>query len=160
MKKSLLILTIAAFAVCGCKTSQRVDDTLAHSTFEVSCLGVDHDGSQTLRAFGKGKDKKQAMETAKKNALRAVIFKGITAGSGECNKRPLVTAVNAEQRYESYFNEFFRDGGEYKNYVSSTDEKQNSRIKAANTALENWGIVVRVDRAALRQKLIDDDIIK
>ena len=41
-----------------------------------------------------------------------------------------------------------------------TDEKRTSRLKSTNSAIESWGIVVRVDRAALRQRLIDDGIIK
>lgn len=168
MKKSIITLAIAAaFMLSGCKTPMKIDSSYARSNFEVTCLGTDLDGSQTLRAFGKGKDKKQAMEQARKNAVRAVIFKGITAGTGECNKRPLITEVNAEEKYEAYFNKFFKDGGEYKNFTSLQDEKfstsashlTSSRIKAADSTLENWGVVVRVDRAGLKAKLIEDSII-
>ena len=40
------------------------------------------------------------------------------------------------------------------------DEKRNSRVKSSNNSIETWGVVVRVDREALRQQLIDDGIIK
>lgn len=162
MKKLLYsLLAVAAIcAVSSCKSAKIVDRTLAPVNFSVTCLGTDLDGTQTLRAWGKGKNRKQAVEQARKNAVRAVIFKGIVDGTGECNKRPLVAEVNAEEKYESYFNRFFADGGDFKQFTTLEDEKHESRIKATNDAIENYGIVVRVDRAGLRQQLINDGIIK
>lgn len=161
MKLSNLLLVAAlALGVSACKTPQVIDSVYAGSTFEIECMGVDHDGSQTLRTWGSGKNKAQAMETAKKNAIKAVLFKGINAGTGDCDKRPLIFEANAEEKYESYFNRFFADGGEYKKYASMVDEKRTSRLKSSNSAIESWGVVVRVDRAALRQRMIDEGIIK
>ena len=149
-------------AITSCSTSKTTDisSEYAFTTFETECLGVELDGSQTLRAWGKGKNKADAIEQAKKNAVRDVLFKGINAGSGECNKRPLILEVNAQEKYEYYFNVFFRDGGEYKKYVSSEDENKTSKIRAKHSTQENYGVVVRVKRAELRQRLIDDNIIK
>ena len=112
-----------------------------------------------LRTWGKGTNKAAAIEQARKNALRDVIFKGIQDGSGDCNKRPLITEVNAEEKYEYYFNQFFAEGGAYQKYVVA-DEKKTSRIAAKAQSLEQWSVVVSVDRTALRQRLIDDEIIK
>ncbi len=144
----------------GCKTPTKVSDTYAYTTFETECLGVELDGSQTLRAWGKGKNKSDAIEQAKKNAVRDVIFKGIDAGSGECNHKPLILEVNAQEKYERYFNNFFRDGGEYLKFVNMKDEKSTSRIKSSDANQENFGVVVRVLRYELRQQLIKDNIIK
>lgn len=147
-------------AVSSCRTNTEIANAYSFATFETECLGVELDGSQTLRAWGKGKNKADAIEQAKKNAVRDVLFKGINAGSGECNKRPLILEVNAQEKYEYYFNKFFADGGEYKKYISSEDENKTSRIKAKHSTQENYGVVVRVKRAELRQRLIDDNIIK
>lgn len=144
----------------SCKTPNVIDGTYAYTNHEVECMGVDLDGSQTLRVWGKGKNKAQAIETAKKNAIRAVLFKGINAGTGECNKRPLINEVNAEEKYENYFNRFFADGGIYKQFASMTDEKRLSRQKSADNSIENWGVVVRVNRPLLKERLIEDNIIK
>lgn len=143
----------------ACKTT-KISSEYAFVSFETECLGVEHDGSQTLRAWGKGNDKEDAIEQACKNAVRDVIFKGITSGSGECNKRPLINEVNAQEKYETYFNNFFKDGGEYCNYVSNEDEKRTSKVKAKNTTQYNYGVVVRVKRAELQERLIKDNILK
>lgn len=160
LKIELAVVLAMFLALAGCKTPTVIDSTYAGTTFEVECMGTDLDGSQTLRSWGTGKNKSQAMETAKKNAVKAIIFKGINAGASECSTKPLIFEVNAAEKYESYFNRFFADGGDYKKYTSMTDEKRNSRMKSSNNSIETWGIVVRVDRAGLRQRLIDDGIIK
>ena len=70
------------------------------------CLGVELDGSQTLKAWGNGRNRQDAVDQAKKNAIRDVIFKGIRDGKSECNTKPLVFEVNAQDKYEDYFNVF------------------------------------------------------
>lgn len=150
---------ISVFFIGGCKTPEKIDNTYAYSNFGIECLGIEQDGSQTLRSWGKGRNKADAIEQAMKNAVAEVIFKGITSGSSECNKRPLLTTPNAREKFEYYFDPFFRDGGAYKSFVK-LDEKRTSRIAAKNQTQENFGVVVTIDRSALRQRLIDDNILK
>lgn len=161
MKYTYSIIAIFVISCCftACKTTTIISPELVNVNFETECLGVELDGTQTLRVFGKGRNKADAIEQAKKNAIRDVLFKGINAGSGDCSKRPLLPVVNAQERYSYYFNPFFRDGGEYTKYVR-LDEKRTSRIKSQNSTQENWGVVVTVNRDALQEKLINDDIIK
>lgn len=155
---------IAAFlllvSVSSCRKDTVISSQGAFYSFETECLGTELDGSQTVRAWGAGSNKADAVEQARKNALRDVIFKGVTAGSSGCSSRPLILEVNAQEKYEFYFNKFFADGGEYEKYATSEDENKTSRIKAKNSTQTNYGVVVRVKRAELRQHLIDDNIIK
>lgn len=162
MKKSFILSLLAIVAICltSCKTPKQLDSTYAYHNFKTECLGVDNDGSQTLRAWGKANNKAQAIETARKNAVKAVIFDGITDGTAECNKKPLINEVNAREKYEEYFDRFFSDGGLYKKFTSMVDEKRLSRQKSADNSMENWGVVVRVDRSALRDRLISDGVLK
>lgn len=155
----VLITVVVALFSTSCKTTQLSNDA-SFASFDTQCLGVELDGSQTVRAWGKGKDRADALEQAKKNALHDVIFKGIRSGMGECNTKPLIFEVNAEEKYQYYFNKFFADGGEYKKYVSNADENQTSRMKAQSDTQQNWGVVVRVLRSDLRERLIQDNIIK
>ena len=61
---------------------------------------------------------------------------------------------------EYYFNQFFADGGEYTTYATFEDENRRARIVAKGKAQENWSTVIRVKRSELKQRLIDDGIIK
>ena len=77
----------------------------------------------------------------------------------ENNFKPIYE-VNAETKYEYYFNQFFADGGEYTTYATFEDENRRARIVAKGKAQENWSTVIRVKRSELKQRLIDDGIIK
>ncbi len=163
MKTSVKIIIataiISLMGITSCKTTQNIDSSYAYSSFKTECLGSELDGTVLLRTWGKGTSKAAAIEQARKNAVKDVLFKGITDGSAECNKRPLIMEVNAQEKYEYYFNQFFAEGGAYTKYVVA-NEKRTSRIAAKSSSLENWGVVVSVDRAALRQRLVEDNIIK
>jgi len=121
------------------------------------------DGSQTVKAWGNGRNRWDAIEQAKKNAVKDVLFNGIYEGKQECEKRPVVAEVNAQQKYETYFNKFFADDGEYKNFVSLKDERIGQKVsrdrKGARQSVTH-GVVVRVLRAELKQKMIEDGILK
>ncbi|HLA56155.1 MAG TPA: hypothetical protein VK623_08645 [Flavobacterium sp.] len=132
-------------------------------TNKTECMGVEGDGSQTLKAWGNGRNRADAVEQAKKNAIRDVIFNGVAEGKQECQLKPLVFEVNAQEKYEDYFNKFFADGGEFLNYISLRDERIGEKISRdrakARESVSN-GLVVRVLRPELKAKLIADGIIK
>ena len=163
MKKifsSIVAAGVLAVALCGCsKHTTKVSSSGAYSNFEVTCLGVEGDGSQTLRAWGKGTSKGDAIEQAKKNAVIAVLFKGIR-GTGECNTKPLVLEVNARERYAEYFNPFFADGGEYKKFAHEDKGNEASRLESKGTSINNWGVIVTVDREGLRRQLEKDGVLR
>ena len=131
-----------------------------YSKYSVRCLGVELDGSQTLRVQGYGRNKNDAKEQAMKNAVYAVIFDGIRDGVEGCNMRPLVTEVNARERYEDYFDIFFSDKGAYKEYVSMRDTKKRSADKAKDRIGYSYELTVRVLRPELKARLKADNIIK
>lgn len=132
----------------------------AYYSSETECLGAELDGSQTVRAWGTGRNKTDAVEQARKNAVRDVLFKGITKGTGDCNVKPLLMEVNAQEKYEYYFNTFFQDGGVYKDYVSNEDTRRSSNISSSTDAQVKYGVVVRVLRSELKDRLINDNILK
>lgn len=128
-------------------------------TYETQCLGIEHDGSQTLLAWGEGKNRTDAEEQAKKNAVFDVIFKGINSGKSECTNPPLVNTPNARQKYEDYFNTFFVDGGAYTTYVSMQDHKRRSGDKEHYQYGEKRSVTVRVMRSELKKRLQNDGIL-
>ena len=155
MKKiiiTLLVLMSSAYADAQTQT--------IYARSSVRCMGVELDGSQTLRVQGFGRNRLDAKEQAKKNAVWAVIFDGIREGTGGCNMRPLVTEVNAKERYEDYFNLFFADNGPYKEYVSLKDTKYRSGGRSKDKLGYAYDLTIRVLRAQLKERLKADNVIK
>lgn len=122
-------------------------------------MGTELDGSQTLRVLGYGRNRVDAKEQAMKNAVYAVVFDGIRDGVQGCNLRPLVTEVNARERYEDYFNIFFSDNGEYKKYVSLKDTKKRSADRAKDKVGYSYEMTIRVLRSELKERLKKDNVI-
>lgn len=162
MKTQKLILV--AFLVTSLAfSSHGQQSTAGNYTYKSECMGVEMDGSQTVKAWGNGRNKHDAVEQAKKNAVRDVLFNGIIEGKQDCERRPLVSEVNAQAKYDSYFNSFFKDGGDFKHFISLKDERifdKISRDKQKARQSVTHGLIVRVLRGELKERLIADGILK
>ena len=160
--KNIIITSIFILCIFGsCKLRQQ-KKTAGYYHYDTECLGVELDGSQTLRTWGIGRNRLDAVEQAKKNAVRDVLFKGILKGKNECNQKPVLFEVNAQEKHEDYFNKFFADKGPYAEFISMKDERIIPGILKEKTKIEdevNEEVVVRVLRAELKKKMIDDKII-
>lgn len=133
--------------------------TTVYNRSSIQCLGVELDGSQTLRVLGYGRNRNDAKEQAMKNAVWAVIFDGIKDGVEGCNMRPLVNEVNAKERYEDYFNIFFSDNGVYREYVSLRDTKTGSGGRHKDKIGYSYQLTIRVLRPQLKARLKADNVI-
>lgn len=162
MKKIITLMT-AFVLIANISQAQRAQKNVSGNyTKETECLGVEMDGSQTVKAWGFGNGRKDAVEQAKKTAVRDVLFKGIRSGKDECNQKPLINEVNSQEKYEDYFNKFFADGGAYTKFINMKDEtvKMGAKDRKSATDGTQYGVVVRVLRAELKKQLITDNILK
>lgn len=164
MKKIFFIFTAFALSVimiAGCNPQRHM---AGNYTYKTQCMGIELDGSQTLKAWGDGRNRHDATEQAKKNAVKDVLFSGINDGKSDCNSKPVIFEVNALEKYAEYFNKFFVDEGPYLTFTSEADgtryhiEVLKERKQAGSQ--EKYGIVVRVLRADLIAKMKADGIIK
>lgn len=157
MRRILLLFILFT----GCKST--ADLNVNTFNFKVQCLGDELDGSITLMAWGNGRNRKDALEQARKNAVNELLFNGIYHGEGNCNTRPLVNEVNAREKYFKYFDDFFQDNGKYLSYISGNDEKiirKFIRKKMNSSYGVSYYCVVRIQKNKLRESLINDQILK
>lgn len=155
-----IVLLVATMLFSSCDPQKKI---AVNYNYESQCISVDQDGSETLYAWGKGKNKSEAIERAKINALSDVLFKGIRAGKSECNLRPVVGEVNAQEKYQEYFSKFFAENGEYKQFVIMNDDSSSqheiSKSHKGEGSQNAYRIVVKVLRTSLKVKMIDDKIL-
>lgn len=124
-------------------------------------LNVELDGSVTIRVQAEGKNRKDALDQACKNAVYNVIFKGVKAeDKNSLLVRPLIFEVNAAEKYASFFNEFFSDRGDYDDFVTMKDRRSGTNIREKKDAQVAWTTTVRVLRPQLEEYLIEKGIIK
>ena len=75
MKKKLILFLLAVTSVTTGMAQKTSVYAYTNNTLE--CLGTDLDGSQTIRVSGIGRTRAASREQCRKNAVWAVIFKGV-----------------------------------------------------------------------------------
>ncbi|MGB0886922.1 MAG: hypothetical protein ACPGSL_02260 [Vicingaceae bacterium] len=166
MKKITLILgtilsvAVATTLITSCGSTQMKG--AGNYTYETECIGAEGDGSQTVRGWGSGRNREDAIEQAKKNGLSTVLFKGIQSNKG-CNLKPILFDSNIKEKKEDYFNAFFVDGGPFTEFITGEDGSDahfsvvSGRKKAGDQV--TYGVIIRVQRAKLKTRMINDGIL-
>lgn len=159
VKFVMAIVTISAwFGLPSCNTAQRIPGEYASFDFKTECMGADASGMQRVKAWGRGADRQSAIEQAKRNALETVIFDGINAGNTGCDRRPVVTTVNAREKHKDYFRRFFSETGQYRTFITIDDSK-SSQVTAKDKSQQVWSVTAIINMGTLRDCLINDNII-
>ena len=153
----LFIVAILSLFLTGCG----VRSSQAFYNYDSKIISSELDGSYNIRAFGRGRNAVVAYDEARKQVVYDIIFNGVQSNNSQVSSlKPLVLEVNAKEKYEDYFNTFFTDGGAYRNFTSLHD----TRIITENWHNNKLQILVQVsvtvDRKAIKQKLINDNILK
>ena len=102
------VCTLLLAVSCGQQRSQ------AYYDYESKIIQSHADGSYVIRAWGRSRNAAMSYDVAQIQALRDVIFKGVQPASSNIQPlKPLCFDMNAETKYEDYFNAFFSDKGEW-----------------------------------------------
>jgi hypothetical protein len=146
----LLLLLFVTFSSCSKKVT-------GYYNYEVQALdnNITADGVIFIKSWGVGKKYNQAIEDAKRNAIKAVIFKGVPNSS---IKRPLLSTPGAEQQHRDFFDAFFQKDGKYLQYVvkTSVDPADRIRMKGSYKA----GVKTKIFYRQLQKELENAGIIK
>jgi hypothetical protein len=155
----LFLCSMSLLVSCSTTNKDRKMAGYISGNYEVECMGTGMDGTQLVKVWGFGTNPDKAVYQARKNAIHAVLFKGINAGKPGCMTRPIVTQPGAEDMHREFFNTFFSDGGRYLNFVSQANDGSVDRVRISSKEYK-VGSVVSVRHAALREELEAAGIIK
>ena len=150
----LFILAAVILAGCGVKRSQAYYDQPS------LVLSANYDGSYVIRVQVRSRNAPMSFADAQRKAVKEVIFNGVKGGSnGVSDLKPLCFDMNAQEKYEDYFNAFFQDKGEWENYVSIKGQRiiTNDYQRTISQTVSTMNVTV--ERAALKRKLQADGII-
>lgn len=135
--------------------------------YEVECVAVGNEGEYLVKVFSYFPRKRKIdLELHKKNALHAIIFKGVFSDSRDCVAQPpLVKEANVEEQKSEYFDDFFKIGGKYKKFVNLTAggavrAGDRMQVKIGKKKYLKVGVVVSIDKDLLRTELEQAGIIR
>lgn len=158
IKKIFQIIIVFSIIAISCSGPKNM---LLFSEYEVHCVGTGSEGTELIKVFAYGKkaDMSDAVAEAKRNAIHAILFRGISANSG-CGGKAMADLRDLETHKEFYSN-FFKPGGQYLSYVNlSTDGSisANDRLKVGNRY--KIGVIISVSKASLRKDLESAGVLK
>lgn len=154
MKKCVYLVFVVLFSLNFISCASK-----AVYNYEVAPVSVGSQGSHLIKVYSYAKSQDKAMELGKKNAVHAVLFKGIPGGNGVSNQKPMVTPEQYATN-KDFFDKFFEDGI-FLRYVSLSNDgtiSQQDRLKVGN--MYKIGIVISVRKDDLRKYLENEGIIK
>ena len=157
MKRFSLFIAAAAMmllAGCGSKRSQAYYDQPSQ------VLSTTAEGVYVIRVQVRAKDAVEAFNEAQRKVVREVIFDGVKAGNnGISDLKPLCFDMNAREKYEDYWNGFFRDNGPWQKFTSYKERRAiTTHYERDGRQMIETGTVT-IDRAALKRRLQADGII-
>ncbi len=166
MKKiiALLLLVIMPMAVFSQKKKnvKKADANTAAWMYEIEPTGEAKSGGEMLKVWSYAPDVISAKAQAGKNAVHAVIFKGIAADGKGHGIVKLDRSNNAEVEHADFFKDFFATGGKYMQFVTLVNNGVTGAGDIIKLDKKNFkvGVVVVVNYKALRKYLEDNGIIK
>lgn len=150
--KRVLLLIVAMLTIVLATSSSRKLKNSPTEKFQYEIEGVSNgtQGTYLIKVWTYSSSKQANIEVCKKNAVHGVIFKGYEGNGNVRPQRALLPTPGAEIDHADYFEDFFKDGGEYNKYVKVTMGSQEI-VKVGKKY--KIGLVVSVSKDALRKAL-------
>lgn len=153
MKKSVLYLLL--FALCLNVSAKDKDEF----KYEVVPVAVGTEGTALIKVYSYARTQKKAIELGKKNAIHAILFKGVPGGNGVYAQPPIVKP-DIKETNQKFFDDFF-DKGDYLRYVTvSTDGIIDPHDMLRVGRQYKIGIIFVVNKNELRKYLESEHIIQ
>jgi hypothetical protein len=152
MKKSLFFLFLF---LCLRSFSQEV--LKIDKDFDIQPYYTGVQGVEILKVFIEVKKEKNSLEVAKKNAMQAILFQGI---SGSGSQSPFITISELDESKKVFFNKFF----EKKEYLKFVNIANDGSIAPGDFKrvgkMYRIGYILKVEKAQLRRYLEENGIIR
>lgn len=156
------ILFILALIFSSVAYSQSENDA-NNWNYELEGVSKSRDvGTYVVKVWCYTKKPKIDYNVAKKNAIHGLIFRGYLKNGNLPALPPISNVPGLEQTQKDFFDQFFRDGGDYLKYVALSNE--NLAIAPGDLIRLNKGykigMVLTVNKNLLQRDLIAAGIVK
>lgn len=154
MKKWFLILVLISMIAPVSIAKDKADD----NRYEIEMAEVGEPGTLVVKVWCYNKKPQISEDVAKMNAIKGVLFKGVSDSGRMKGRKALVE--DGYENHKEYFDAFFKEG-KYANYsrvALNNYVEQNSLIKVGK--LYKIGKIVVISYNDLRKQLETDKIIK
>lgn len=147
LKPFLFVLTFLFFII-GCAKKN-----IPYSA-EVNFLYKEAQGTIAVKSTGYGKNQKEAVEDAQRNAFRVLLFKGIPGT--ELNIPLVANETEARSKHPEYFKNLL-DGAGYRSFTMLSNE---SSVLTKAYGVKKINVDIKINYNSLRKDLEQNQVIR
>ena len=126
--------------------------------YQTECVTIETDGYATFKIWDTNIGAKYSQEEARKDAINAILFSGISGSNGCATQPPILNKTEEQENFKSIEKSFFSKKGKW---IIFTRSAAPETTLPANLGVKNWKVYqVSVSKNELRKYLEDQKIIK
>ena len=144
--KNILIFSVLLL-ILSCKSKKEL--------YNIECISIENEGYVKLKMGNYVKPTKFNIESACKDAIKAVLYSGYSSTNCQTQK-PILKESTDIENFKKIEGDFFSTNGKWKTFVRNSLDTNN--IKTGKT--ENKEFVIMVNKDQLRKYLEEQKIIK
>ena len=149
MLKNLIII-----ALCIMQFSFIADNR----NYQTECVTVETDSYITIKIWDIKKGSNYNAEQARKDAIHAILYSGISGGNGCTTQPPILNKTEEQEQFKSIEKSFFSKNGKWSMFVRSAVTETTLPTNLGN---KNWKVFqVAISKNELRKYLEEQKIIK
>ena len=126
--------------------------------YQTECVTIETDGYVTLKIWDTNIGAKYSQEEARKDAVNAILFSGISGSKGCATQPPILNKTEEQENFKTIEKSFFSNKGKWTIFTRSA---VTETTLPANLGAKNWKVYqVSVSKNELRKYLEEQKIIK
>lgn len=126
--------------------------------YQVECVSVENSGSISVNIWNTKKGKKYSQLQARKDAIHAILFSGVTGSNGCINQKPILATPESIEAFKKIERDFFSKKGAWSKF---TRDASTTTTLPKMVGEENWKVYqVSISKDLLRKYLEEHKIIK
>lgn len=127
-------------------------------SYQTECVTIETDGYVTIKIWDTKKGAKYKPLQAKKDAINAILFSGISGGNGCATQPPLLNKTEEQENFKKIEKFFFAKNGKWTMYTRSSATETTLPV---NLGVKDWKVYqVSVSKNELRKYLEEQKVIK
>ena len=126
--------------------------------YQTECVTIETDGYVTIKIWDTKKGAKYKPEQARKDAVHAILYTGISGGNGCTTQPPILNKTEEQENFKTIEKSFFAKKGKWSMFTRSSATESTL---PANLGIKKWKVYqVSISKNELRKYLEEQKIIK
>lgn len=126
--------------------------------YQTECVTIETDGYVAIKIWDTKNGAKYKPEQARKDAIHAILFSGISGGNGCNTQLPILNKIEEQENFKTIEKSFFAKKGKWAMFTRSS---ATETTLPDNLGIKNWKVYqVSISKNQLRKYLEEQKIIK